>query len=187
MRQFTKSVVKELDIAAGATRVALVTYGDYARFRFALNRFRYDRRALEWALETVPYYSGSTNTADALKLTRHLVFNEHAGDRPEAENVIILVTDGMSNINTERTIPEAKKLHKEGVYIYVVGIGLVNNTEVDSLVSESTALFEPQDFNGLENTAQELIRNLCELTGKKKKKRKPGRRFDFTGRNKRKP
>ena len=60
------------------------------------------------AVDRIPYIYGSTNTADALKSMSEVMFTPANGDRPDAPNVCILLTDGVSNINSRRTIPEAE-------------------------------------------------------------------------------
>ena len=44
---------------------------------------------------------------------REEIFNPLRGDRPDAPNVAIILTDGVSNINSRRTIPEAETARKE--------------------------------------------------------------------------
>ena len=43
-------------------------------------------------------------------------------------NFAIIITDGISNLNSERTIPEAILTHAAGVHVYVIGIGLTGET-----------------------------------------------------------
>ena len=64
------------------------------------------------ALEFVPYRGGDTYTADGLRVTREDVFDVNHGDRTEARNLVLLVTDGTSNILPQRTLPEARKVRQ---------------------------------------------------------------------------
>ena len=67
---------------------------------------------------------GSTNTADSIEAMRNEMFTAENGDRPDVRNMAIIITDGVSNINSRRTIPEADLAKEEGIHIYTVGIGL---------------------------------------------------------------
>lgn len=58
------------------------------------------------AIDGMPYLYGSTNTADALREMGNNMFTAANGDRSDAPNIAILLTDGVSNINSRRTIPE---------------------------------------------------------------------------------
>ena len=60
------------------------------------------------AVDNIPYIYGSTNTADSLKVMREDIFNPARGDRPDAPNIAMILTDGVSNINSRRTISEAE-------------------------------------------------------------------------------
>ena len=56
------------------------------------------------------------------------MFNTANGDRPGVPNVVIFITDGVSNLNSERTIPETLLTHAAGIHVFVVGIGLTGET-----------------------------------------------------------
>ena len=64
------------------------------------------------------------------------MFNRANGDRPNAPNVAIVLTDGVSNLNSERTIPEAIAAKKADIHMFVIGIGLAEQTdEINKLAS----------------------------------------------------
>lgn len=70
------------------------------------------------AVDKIPYTYGSTNTADSLKSMREELFNPTRGDRPDAPNIAIILTDGVSNINSRRTIPEAEAARNQVFLIF---------------------------------------------------------------------
>ena len=45
------------------------------------------------------------------------------GDRPDALNIAIVITDGESTIDKERTIPEAEAARAAGITVFAIGIG----------------------------------------------------------------
>ena len=51
-----------------------------------------------------------------------------ASDRPNAPNIAIVITDGASNIDKDKTIPYAKEAHRRGIRMFAIGIG--NGVEV---------------------------------------------------------
>ena len=59
------------------------------------------------AIDGIKFDKSSTNTSGALRTVRTQVFKPEAGDRPQAVNVGIIVTDGDSNEDDNITIPEA--------------------------------------------------------------------------------
>ena len=76
-------------------------------------------------LMSVPYTAGSTYTASALRLARTGLFrNPNSGVRsPNSMLVAVVITDGGSNVNATRTLPEADTLKAIGAQVFVIGIG----------------------------------------------------------------
>ena len=54
---------------------------------------------------------GRTHTADALTLTRQDMFSTSNGDRTGEDNIVILMTDGFSNINAEETVSQVSSMN----------------------------------------------------------------------------
>ena len=73
------------------------------------------------AIDAIPYIYGSTNSADALKTMHSQIFTRARGDRPDADNIAFMITDGVSNINYRRTIPEADNARQKKIEIYAIG------------------------------------------------------------------
>ena len=51
------------------------------------------------------------------------MFQPGYGDREGVPNVLIIVTDGESNIQNWRTLPEAQLIKDSGVHVYSIGVG----------------------------------------------------------------
>ena len=50
------------------------------------------------------------------------MFNVANGDRIGVPNVAVLITDGVSNLNSERTIPEAIRAHARDIHVFAIGM-----------------------------------------------------------------
>ena len=57
-------------------------------------------------IHEISVYLGTTNIADCLRLANDELFTEARGDRPDANNVMILLSDGMDNVDVNRLRPE---------------------------------------------------------------------------------
>ena len=55
-------------------------------------------------------------------LQANLVFSA-IGDRPDAPNMALIFTDGNSNVESEKTIPNAIDAREQGDHIVVFGVG----------------------------------------------------------------
>ena len=49
------------------------------------------------------------------------MFTVANGDRPSAPNVIVLLSDGLTNIRVEHTLHEARRAKNDGIHIIPVG------------------------------------------------------------------
>ena len=115
------------------------------------------------AIDDIPYIYGSTNTADAIEMMRTVMFTPRNGDRSGVPNVGVIITDGISNINSQRTIPEAEYARDEKIHIYAIGIGLSDTRELDAMASvpASDNSFAVQDFDELKGLENRVFSALC--------------------------
>ena len=158
--EFIHQIVEKLDFVSGKARVALVTFSDHGLVQFNLNSYHTKKEVLE-AIFGARYSIGGTYTADALKMTRDSIFTRAQGDRSDYPNKAIVITDGVSNILPQRTLPEARNLQRAGVEMFTVGIGVKNTKELRRMASRPTNVFLVDTFAQLENTTDVLLQKLC--------------------------
>ena len=162
MKDFIKDFLFNANIDDGNVRVGIIIYSTEDYLQFHLDEYQ-DKLALFTAIDDIPYRYGSTNTADALNTMRTQMYTAANGDRPGVPNVAIVITDGVSNINSRRTIPEAEQARAEGIHIYAIGIGLTDTTELDGIASQpaSENSFAVQEFSELRNLRDTLFSAFC--------------------------
>lgn len=118
MLNFVRNLVDQLNIGENETHVAVVSFSQTARTIFHLDTY-YDKTLLKNAITNIPYVGGLTGIAAAFRLA----LDEFAvGDRPDAPNVAILITDGSSNVDLQRTFPDAQSAKNAGIQVFCVGI-----------------------------------------------------------------
>ena len=162
MKDFVKDFLFIADIDNGNVRVGIIIYSTEDYVQFQLNSYRSKVEIFE-AIDNIPYRYGSTNTADALNTMRTEMFTRANGDRPNVPNICIVVTDGVSNINSRRTIPEAEQARAEGIHIYAIGIGLSDTTELDGIASKpaNENSFAVQEFSELRTLRDKVFSAFC--------------------------
>ena len=118
--QFLKDVVTELPQIGGrfGARVALVQYSSAAYIEFYLHAYQ-RRRPLLDRLAVTQYMKGATWTGRAIRATLRNVFRDDRGDRADAPNVMVILTDGWAHDDVTSAAEEAEA---EGVTILVVGV-----------------------------------------------------------------
>ncbi|XP_069108494.1 cartilage matrix protein-like [Argopecten irradians] len=162
MLEFVKDILLLADIDSGNVRVGLLIYSSRVEIQFHLNQYQTQSEVFK-AIDRVPYILGSTNTADGLMVMRNEMFSFQNGDRANVPNVAIVVTDGQSNINSRRTIPEAQKAKGAGIDIYAIGIGLAETSELQAIASEPLTdfLYTVRGFEDLHHLKNRMFESIC--------------------------
>ena len=104
-----------------STQIGVVVFSKTAELRIKLDDYEYN--SFRHNVLRLEYPESKTNTSGGLYVARTQLFNELNGDRPNAPNVAVLITDGESTEDTEMTIPYAEDLHRDGIRVICVGIG----------------------------------------------------------------
>lgn len=162
MKSFVTKFLHGANIDSGDVRVGLLSYSTKVTVEFKLNSYSTKADVFN-AVNAIPWRYGSTNTADGLQTMHEELFNEANGDRPGVPNICIIMTDGVSNINYRRTIPEADVAKEKDIHIYAVGIGLKDLKEVNGIASEpaSTNVFAVNTFDELEGLDEKIFAATC--------------------------
>ena len=104
------------------TQVGVVVFSRTAELRIRLNEY-HDRDMLLDAVQKLTYPGADTHTSAGLHVARTQLFYKYYGDRVNASNVAVLITDGVSTMDTGNIIPHAEDLHRDGIRVICVGIG----------------------------------------------------------------
>lgn len=115
-------------------------------------------------LSNVAQNGGMTNTQEALKMARRDLFLNQAasGHRQNAHRMAVVVTDGLSNIQADQTVPQAIQLKGIGTRIMVIAVGNYGDSgrkemkDIASYPSEKN-FFVVDDFNVMEQVVVEAL------------------------------
>ena len=140
--------------------MAAVRYSRNVNVEFYLDEF-YSTSDLHAAVDRIQHANAETNTADAISMMENSIFSGSRGDRADAANIGIVITDGESNVNEQLTIPMAKSAQDEGIRMIAVGVtNNVNLQELRGIASSGNPVVRVQDFSEL-NTVVESIADLA--------------------------
>lgn len=158
MKGFVKRLLDGTDIDNGDVRVGIVSYSTKANVEFMLNSYNTKADVFD-AVNSMSWKYGSTNTADGLRAMREEIFySEDNGDRHGVPKICILITDGVSNINSRRTIPEAEYAKASGIHIFAIGIGLKDQSEINEMAKPaSTNAFAVRTFDELKDLDEKVL------------------------------
>jgi len=76
------------------------------------------------AVDRLRYLGENTNTTGGLKVARLEVFSGYYQQRPNAERIIVLITDGVPTYDADKLDDEVATIKRMGIRI--VGLGVTN-------------------------------------------------------------
>ncbi|ELU08766.1 hypothetical protein CAPTEDRAFT_228894 [Capitella teleta] len=164
MKDFIKDIVSLLDVRSSAARIGVVTYSDVVKVEFHLNDYQ-TAEDVEQAVGMIPYGAGGTDTAEALRTIRESMFTEARGDREDYPNFIVIVTDGISTVNKEETLPEAIISRMAGIHIIVVSAESdSNNLELKGMASPPVVsnIFTTDRYDELPGLVDGVVAAMCD-------------------------
>ena len=153
-----------LDVREGGARVGLVKWSDTSKVEFHLNRY-VDKQDVIQHVRHVMFVGGRTHTSSALRTIKDEMFTSRNGDRGSVQNLLIILTDGNSNVNPELTVPDAIDARVKGIQVIVVSIGTdLNMLELRGIASQPhvSNLFPVDGYRDLAGISSRVIRATCD-------------------------
>jgi len=103
LKSFTSELAAALDIDSGDTQLGVLVFDWNLGVTFNLDAHS-SLASVQTAIAGLQWNGGGTRTDRALKHVREAMLTQAGGDRPEVPNVVLLFTDGRSNLQTETEV-----------------------------------------------------------------------------------
>ncbi|KAI0231038.1 Collagen alpha-1(XIV) chain, partial [Lamellibrachia satsuma] len=166
---FMLRVVDNLYTDTADVRIGAVRFSSNAVSVFHLNTYS-DKNSLENGIRQMTYDYGWTNTVAGINVMHNSGFKPENGDRTDAQNIAIIVTDGRS-YDYNDTISSAEAARRDSIHIYSIGVtSNINEKEVSGMASEpklkNKNYYLATDFNSLTAVADALVSTACNTSGK---------------------
>ena len=165
---FLSDLVGDFTVGPEATRVGAIVFSEQVRLEFPLDMYQTVGQ-VQGAIDGIPYMGQMTNTPEALSQTRNLCFNPSTGDRSDAINLAIIVTDGVPYPSNRRApaLDAAVSLRDAGVKMIAVGITDALDEEFLKAMSsppqiEGKNFFTAIDFAELATIRETVVEGACE-------------------------
>ena len=117
--QFVIDVMKGLKVSSAGTRVSVVMYSTEVETCFGLTAY-YSMDEIEPIVFNLGYMAGVTNTADGI-MVMHQILKDQGRGADVATPIGVVITDGASNVDNSRTVPEAKSAQDDGIQMFAIG------------------------------------------------------------------
>lgn len=163
--EFVKSFITDVNIGPQNVQVGIVTYGNRASLQFNLNTYTNASQMLE-AIDRIPWKDQATNTSGGVRFMHQTMFTTAVGDRDNAPNIGIVITDGESNRDRNLTIPESNVARESRVTMFALGITAeVNEAELQGIANTpaATFVFRADGFDALDRVKASLVSAACEV------------------------
>lgn len=158
---FVKSFVEKFEIGPSNMQVSVVSFSTIVMENFDLKRYQ-SKYELLAAIDTIPYLSGTTHTDEAITFAVQHSFSAVSGDRTQAPNVIIVLTDGQSS-SPSQTMHAAYQAHSAGITTFAIGIRTSDYIgELKYIASDPQNVFQASNFNALDQLQNVLSTKFCE-------------------------
>ena len=109
--KFLSDLVGHLSVSPQGTHVGAIVYNSVARLEFNLAKSEYHSlHKLQEAIKGLKYTGGGTRTDLALKMAADQIFSAADGDRADAANVLVILTDGKTNSRSAPYVDVLKPL-----------------------------------------------------------------------------
>lgn len=172
IKNFLVTLISNLDVEPTRTRVGAVFFSQNATVQFTLDQY-INRQDVIQAIINTPFIGGRTNIADGQRKARLNVLTQ-SGDRANAQNVVLLFTDGNHNIDTGNTLFENRLLKATGgtssnwgyttvITVSVGADGFVDLGMMGALASEPYFIhtFNVTSYNNLATLSSPVVNTVC--------------------------
>lgn len=131
LKKFLIEVFQLLPISTSQTRSTVLTFSTSVHTNNNQDFMFENKDALINHVSNLPFLGGNTNTSGALRHARKMLYGSTSQKRS-----IVLITDGMSNVDAHLTLQEARLNKQRGITQYAVGVGMfVDEDELQDLVT----------------------------------------------------
>ena len=165
-KRFVQDVANALTVSKGGVNIGIVTFSYHAELTIKLSEHS-DTRSFVDAANYIPLMGSQTYIDRGLHVVNTELFNKANGDREDAPNFLILLTDGKQTLSTFSTPPQikAEALRRRGVTIFAIGIGRnVDALELATLTGSLDNVFLTRSFDELLSGGflEKIVSKTCE-------------------------
>ena len=156
-KEYMRETIAGADIDGGKVRVGVVIYRHDGSVIFPLDRHM-TKSDLSSAIDNLPLMaSDNANVVAGIDTVKDKLFSPEGGDRDEAPNGVIVLTDSDSYMNQEDIPRAAHELRDSGAKVVTKGIGLWASDQLPKIASGDDAVLGASDTGELPYTVPDVV------------------------------
>ncbi|GLD53284.1 collagen alpha-6(VI) chain-like protein [Lates japonicus] len=158
MLNFTKELVKSLDVRKDFIRVGCAQFSSAPHHEFYLSDYT-EKKDVISRIDSLSYIGGNTYLGEALKHIKDY-FDASRGSRRSVgvPQNLVLISDGDSHDDVEEA---ADSLRALGIVVFAIAVGDVHDLQLLQIAGTPEKLFTVQNFKGLVTIKQKVIDAIC--------------------------
>ncbi|ESO83272.1 hypothetical protein LOTGIDRAFT_236719 [Lottia gigantea] len=155
LKQFLKTLVNDLNIGVGETRLGIILYSSDITITIPFNE---DKDYLLYQISILEHARDGTNTALAIAEMNQMI---DVYGRDGVPKVGIVITDGISK-DPNATVYQASLAHQRNIDLFAVGVTeKVNLVELQGLASSDSKVFMVSKFSNLNTILRKVVLRKC--------------------------
>ena len=89
-------------------------------------------------------------------------FSPENGARPTSKKLGIVITDGKSIVDSDKTIPYAEEVKEDGITLLAVGVGPeIDEVELRGIASDENSVWNVDEYRALDGIRDTIVQQLC--------------------------
>ncbi|XP_069504838.1 collagen alpha-4(VI) chain-like isoform X2 [Ambystoma mexicanum] len=159
MKIFMKDIVGSFTIAPNRVRIGVAQYSHKPQKEFFLDEYSTSSE-IDQRIDAIAQLKRTTFTGKALDFVRQFFDPAHGSRKNQGvPQYLVVITDGNSN---DTVAAEAAALRSQGVYIFSIGIGLLNSFELVQIAGTPKNVYTVENFGMLETITRRVVAQICE-------------------------
>ena len=156
---FVTRIVNALTVSSSGTHVGVATFNEAATVAFRLDKWTTTQAVVD-AIYAIVYNGGDTNIAGGLRVARRDIFGQ-GGDRSNVNNIAVLFTDGIANVDANDIDTEAASL-KQVANVVTIGVSAaVDQDQLRRIATKPEWFIFAETFEELIPLSGQLAQSAC--------------------------
>jgi len=140
LKTYLATETATFDVNPSKTHLSIVQYSRVIDVVGNLNQIQTNDNAVKTINNLIYYHPSATATGDALETVRTSVLTEANGNRASIPDVVVVFTDGITDVGENPAVP-AQKLRDAGVKIIAVGLGNAPDDELRQIAGDNVRMY----------------------------------------------
>ncbi|XP_078611542.1 uncharacterized protein LOC144881983 isoform X2 [Branchiostoma floridae x Branchiostoma japonicum] len=159
IKNFVAALVDRFQVGVLDAQIGVIRYSSAVIHEFHLNTHDNKADVLSDVSAMPTATTGGTNTAAALTYVASTMLLPSNGNRPDAPDVVIVLTDGYSSSSVAGP---AAVLHDMGVQTFAIGVGAcANSAQLTQIASCPDYIYRLPDFSALRSITAGMHDQIC--------------------------